>query len=161
MGRADGDEPRPDPLPRRGDAGRPRRAVRRASGRRSTSSPRARPGGRDPGLVRGLDGQAVPGHRHGEPGRRALLQLHDPEPTGVVAIIAPEEAPLAGLVRRLAPALCGGNVVVSLAAESSPLAALTLAEVLATSDIPAGVVNIISGQRKELLGWLASHMDVN
>jgi acyl-CoA reductase-like NAD-dependent aldehyde dehydrogenase len=84
-----------------------------------------------------------------------------PEPTGVVGIIAPEDAPLAGLVRRLAPALCGGNVVVALAAESHPLAALTLAEVLATSDVPAGVVNILSGQRKELLPWLAAHMDVN
>jgi acyl-CoA reductase-like NAD-dependent aldehyde dehydrogenase len=84
-----------------------------------------------------------------------------PEPTGVVGIIAPEAAPLAGLVRRLAPALCGGNVVVALAAETHPLAALTLAEVMATSDVPAGVVNIISGQRKELLPWLAGHMDVN
>jgi len=84
-----------------------------------------------------------------------------PEPTGVVAIVAPEEAPLGGLVRRVAPALCGGNVVVALAAESHPLAALTLAEVLATSDVPAGVVNIISGQRKELLPWMASHMDIN
>src|SRR6185437_4880954 len=73
-----------------------------------------------------------------------------PEPTGVVSIIAPEEAPLAGLVRRMAPALCGGNVVVAIAAETHPLAALTLAEVLATSDVPAGVVNILSGQRKEL-----------
>src|SRR3989442_2367410 len=84
-----------------------------------------------------------------------------PEPTGVVAIIAPEETPLSGFVRRLAPALCGGNVVVALAAESHPLAALTLAEVLATSDVPAGVINIISGQRKELLPWLAYHMDLN
>ena len=84
-----------------------------------------------------------------------------PEPMGVVGIVAPEDAPLAGLVRRVAPALCGGNVVVALAAESHPLAALTLAEVLATSDVPAGVVNILSGQRKELLPWLASHMDVN
>src|SRR5689334_8075446 len=84
-----------------------------------------------------------------------------PEPTGVVGVIAAEDAPLLGLVRRLAPALCGGNVVVALAAEASPLAALTLAEVFATSDVPAGVVNIISGQRKELLPWLASHMDVN
>ena len=84
-----------------------------------------------------------------------------PEPTGVVAIVAPEEAPLAGLVRRLAPALCGGNVVVALAPEARPLPALTLAEVLATSDIPTGVVNVISGQRRELLPWLASHMDVN
>jgi len=84
-----------------------------------------------------------------------------PEPTGVVGIFAPEELPLLGLVRRVAPALCGGNVVVCLAPESSPLPALTLAEVLATSDVPAGVINIISGQRKELLPWLASHMDVN
>jgi acyl-CoA reductase-like NAD-dependent aldehyde dehydrogenase len=84
-----------------------------------------------------------------------------PEPTGVVAIVAPEDAPLSGLVRRLAPALCGGNVVVALAAESQPLPALTLAEVLATSDFPAGVVNVISGQRKELVPWLAAHMDVN
>ena len=84
-----------------------------------------------------------------------------PEPTGVVGLVAPEEAPLLGLVRRVAPALCGGNVIVALAPESSPLAALTLAEVFATSDVPAGVVNIISGQRKELLPWLASHMDVN
>ncbi|TMG08148.1 MAG: aldehyde dehydrogenase family protein [Chloroflexi bacterium] len=84
-----------------------------------------------------------------------------PEPTGVVAVVAPEETPLSGFVRRLAPALCGGNVVVALAAESHPLAALTLAEVLATSDVPAGVINIISGQRKELLPWLANHMDIN
>lgn len=84
-----------------------------------------------------------------------------PEPTGVVAIVPPEEPPLAGLVRRLAPALCGGNVVVALAPESNPVPALTLAEVLATSDFPAGVVNVVSGLRKELLPWLAGHMDVN
>jgi acyl-CoA reductase-like NAD-dependent aldehyde dehydrogenase len=84
-----------------------------------------------------------------------------PEPTGVVGIVAPESPALAGLVRRLAPALCGGNVVVALAPESRPLPALTLAEVLATSDFPSGVINVLSGQRKELLPWLASHMDVN
>ncbi|TMC82894.1 MAG: aldehyde dehydrogenase family protein, partial [Chloroflexi bacterium] len=84
-----------------------------------------------------------------------------PEPTGVVGIVAPEDDALGGLVRRIAPALCGGNVVVALAAESQPLAALTLAEVLATSDLPGGVVNILSGQRKELIPWLAAHMDVN
>ncbi len=84
-----------------------------------------------------------------------------PEPTGVVGIVAPDEAPLVGLVRRIAPALCAGNVVVAIASESRPLAALTLAEVLATSDFPAGVVNVVSGLRKELLPWLASHMDVN
>ncbi len=84
-----------------------------------------------------------------------------PEPTGVIGIVAPEQAPLAGLVRRVAPALCGGNVVVAMASESRPLPALTLAEVLATSDLPPGVVNVLSGQRKELLPWLAGHMDVN
>jgi acyl-CoA reductase-like NAD-dependent aldehyde dehydrogenase len=66
-----------------------------------------------------------------------------------------------GLVRRVAPALCGGNALVVLAPEETPLPALTLAEVLATSDLPAGVVNVLSGFRKELLPWLASHMDVN
>jgi acyl-CoA reductase-like NAD-dependent aldehyde dehydrogenase len=84
-----------------------------------------------------------------------------PEPTGVVGIVAPEEPSLTGLVRRLAAALCGGNVVVALASESLPLPALTLAEVFATSDFPAGVVNVLSGQRRELLPWLAAHMDVN
>jgi acyl-CoA reductase-like NAD-dependent aldehyde dehydrogenase len=84
-----------------------------------------------------------------------------PEPTGVVGIVAPESPALAGLVRRLAPALCGGNVVVALAPEVRPLPALTLAEVLATSDFPPGVINVLSGQRKELLPWLAAHMDVN
>ena len=84
-----------------------------------------------------------------------------PEPTGVVAVVAPEQPPLAGLVRRLAPALCGGNAVIVLAPEATPIPALTLAEVLATSDLPAGVANVLSGYRKELLPWLASHMDVN
>jgi acyl-CoA reductase-like NAD-dependent aldehyde dehydrogenase len=84
-----------------------------------------------------------------------------PEPTGVVGVIAPEEPSLSGLVRRLAPALCGGNVVVALAPESRPLPSLTLAEVFATSDFPAGVVNVLSGQRRELLPWLTAHMDVN
>jgi acyl-CoA reductase-like NAD-dependent aldehyde dehydrogenase len=84
-----------------------------------------------------------------------------PEPTGVVGIVAPEVPALAGLVLRIAPALAGGNTVVALASEQSPLPALTLGEVLATSDFPAGVVNVISGFRKELLPWLAAHMDVN
>jgi acyl-CoA reductase-like NAD-dependent aldehyde dehydrogenase len=84
-----------------------------------------------------------------------------PEPTGVVGIVAPEQPPLAGLVRRIAPALCGGNTLVVLAPEARPLPALTLAEVLATSDLPAGVINVISGYRRELLPWLAAHMDVN
>ena len=84
-----------------------------------------------------------------------------PEPTGVVGVVAPEAPALLGLVRQLAPALCGGNTVVALSSESRPLAALTLAEVIATGDVPPGVVNLLSGRRAELLPWLASHMDVN
>ena len=84
-----------------------------------------------------------------------------PEPTGVVGIVAPEEPPLAGLVRRLAPALVGGNATVVLASERRPLAAVTLAEVLATSDVPGGAVNILTGRKAELAPVLASHMDVN
>ena len=84
-----------------------------------------------------------------------------PEPTGVVAVIAPDEPPLLGLVSRVAPALTGGNAVVALASETSPLAAIELAEALATSDVPGGVVNLLTGYRAELAPWLASHMDVN
>jgi len=84
-----------------------------------------------------------------------------PEPTGVVGVVAPDAPGLLGLVLRLAPALCGGNTVVGLLSESRPLAGLTLAEVLATSDLPPGVVNLLSGRRSELLPWLAGHMDVN
>jgi acyl-CoA reductase-like NAD-dependent aldehyde dehydrogenase len=84
-----------------------------------------------------------------------------PEPTGIVGIVAPDEPPLAGLVSRLAPAIVGGNATVVLASESAPLAAIELAEVLATSDVPAGVVNIVTGYRDELAPILAGHMDVN
>jgi acyl-CoA reductase-like NAD-dependent aldehyde dehydrogenase len=84
-----------------------------------------------------------------------------PEPTGVVGIVAPDEPPLLGLVTRLAPALTGGNTVVTLASETHPLAAIELAEALATSDVPGGVVNILTGHRSELAPWLAAHMDVN
>ncbi len=84
-----------------------------------------------------------------------------PEPTGVVAIIAPEEPPLLGLVSRIAPAIVGGNTVVAVASEHQPLAAIEFAEVLATSDVPGGVVNILTGFRAEIAPWLASHMDVN
>ena len=84
-----------------------------------------------------------------------------PEPTGVVGIVAPDDPPLLGLVSRIAPALTGGNAVVVLASETAPLAAIELAEVLATSDVPGGLVNILTGRRAELAPWLASHMDVN
>src|SRR5881409_170918 len=84
-----------------------------------------------------------------------------PEPTGVVAVVAPDEPPLLGLVSRVAPVLTGGNAAVVLASETHPLAAIELAEALATSDLPGGVVNLLTGQRAELAPWLASHMDVN
>jgi acyl-CoA reductase-like NAD-dependent aldehyde dehydrogenase len=84
-----------------------------------------------------------------------------PEPTGVVGILCPDEPPLAGIVSRLAPAMVGGNTVVAVASQSRPVAAVELAEVLATSDLPGGVVNILTGQHDELAPWLASHMDVN
>jgi acyl-CoA reductase-like NAD-dependent aldehyde dehydrogenase len=84
-----------------------------------------------------------------------------PEPTGIVGIVAPEEPALAGLVSRLAPAVVGGNVAVVLASEHHPLAAVTLAEVLATSDVPGGVINILTGRKRELAPVLAGHMDVN
>jgi len=84
-----------------------------------------------------------------------------PEPTGVVGIVAPIDQSLLGLVSRLAPAIVGGNTTVVLASERSPLPAVSLAEVLATSDVPGGVVNILTGVTAELVPWLASHMDVN
>ncbi len=84
-----------------------------------------------------------------------------PEPTGVVAVLAPEEPALAGVVSRIVPALVGGNTVVAVASESRPLAGIELAEALATSDLPGGVVNILTGYKEELAPWLAGHMDVN
>jgi acyl-CoA reductase-like NAD-dependent aldehyde dehydrogenase len=84
-----------------------------------------------------------------------------PEPMGVVGIVAPEEPALLGLVSRLAPAIVSGNTAVVLASEPAPLPAVTLAEVLATSDVPGGVVNMLTGLVAELVPWLAGHMDVN
>jgi acyl-CoA reductase-like NAD-dependent aldehyde dehydrogenase len=84
-----------------------------------------------------------------------------PEPTGVVGILAPAEPALAGLVSRVAPAIVGGNAVVVVASEPHPLAAIELAEALATADVPGGVVNILTGRREELAPVLAGHMDVN
>jgi len=84
-----------------------------------------------------------------------------PEPAGVVGVVAPPEPPLLGLVTRLAPVLAGGNVAITVASESHPLAAIELAEAIATSDVPGGVVNILTGHASELAPSLASHMDVN
>jgi acyl-CoA reductase-like NAD-dependent aldehyde dehydrogenase len=84
-----------------------------------------------------------------------------PEPTGVVAVLAPDEPPLLGLVTRLMPPLVGGSSVVAVASEAHPIAAVELAEAIATSDVPGGVVNLLTGFRGELGPVLASHMDVN
>jgi acyl-CoA reductase-like NAD-dependent aldehyde dehydrogenase len=84
-----------------------------------------------------------------------------PEPTGVVGIVAPEKPDLLGLVTHLAPVIVTGNSVIALVSEESPLASLEFAEILATSDLPGGVANLISGRREELVSHLARHMDVN
>jgi acyl-CoA reductase-like NAD-dependent aldehyde dehydrogenase len=83
------------------------------------------------------------------------------EPMGVIAIVAPEAPGLLGLVGNLVPAIVGGNTAVVLASESRPLSAVTFAEVLHASDVPAGVANILTGHREELCQQFASHMDVN
>jgi acyl-CoA reductase-like NAD-dependent aldehyde dehydrogenase len=83
-----------------------------------------------------------------------------PEPMGVVGVVCPDEAPLLGCISKVAPAIVSGNAVVVLPSQVAPLSALSFAEVLATSDLPGGVVNIIAGYRKELLPVLAKHMAV-
>jgi acyl-CoA reductase-like NAD-dependent aldehyde dehydrogenase len=84
-----------------------------------------------------------------------------PDPTGVAGLVVPEDPSLLGIVSRLAPALCGGNTVVALASERSPLPAIALAECMAISDVPAGVVNILTGFKSELVPVLAAHLDVD
>jgi acyl-CoA reductase-like NAD-dependent aldehyde dehydrogenase len=84
-----------------------------------------------------------------------------PEPTGVVAIVAPQDSSLLGLVSVVAPAIVTGNTVVVVTSFERPLPAITLSEVLATSDVPGGVVNVLTGDAAEIAPWLASHMDVN
>jgi acyl-CoA reductase-like NAD-dependent aldehyde dehydrogenase len=83
------------------------------------------------------------------------------EPTGVVSILAPDDSSLLGLISNIAPAIVGGNTCVVLASETLPLCAISFAEVLHASDVPAGVVNILTGFREELAGQFSSHMDVN
>jgi acyl-CoA reductase-like NAD-dependent aldehyde dehydrogenase len=98
----------------------------------------------------------------GNPVAGPYFNLSVPEPTGVVAIVAPQgAASLLGLVRVVAPALVAGNTVVVIADEQRPLSAISLGEVLATSDVPGGVVNILTGSPAEIGPWLASHADVN
>ncbi|MEV4460067.1 aldehyde dehydrogenase family protein [Microbispora sp. NPDC004025] len=89
------------------------------------------------------------------------FNLSSSEPTGVVAVVAPQGGPLLGLVSVLAPVIVTGNTCVVIASERAPLPAITLAEVLATSDLPGGVVNILTGSAAEIAPWLAGHMDVN
>ncbi|WP_442928254.1 aldehyde dehydrogenase family protein [Microbacterium sp. USHLN186] len=84
-----------------------------------------------------------------------------PEPTGVVATVAPQDSALLGIVAAIAPALVTGNAVVVVASERYPLSAISLAEVLATSDLPGGVVNVLTGSPAEIAPWLASHADVD
>lgn len=84
-----------------------------------------------------------------------------PEPTGVVGLVAPEAPALLGVTSRVAPAIVSGNTVVALVSEARPLAGITLGEIFETSDVPAGVINLISGLKSELVPWLAAHMDVN
>ena len=98
----------------------------------------------------------------GNPVAGPFFNLSVPEPTGVVAIVAPQdEGSLLGLVRVVAPALVAGNTVVVVADQAHPLSAISLAEVLATSDLPGGVVNVLTGSPAELMPWLAAHADVN
>jgi acyl-CoA reductase-like NAD-dependent aldehyde dehydrogenase len=90
-----------------------------------------------------------------------FFNLSSPEPTGVVAVLAPQESSFLGLVSVLAPVIATGNTAVVIASEKSPLPALSLGEVLATSDVPGGVVNVLSGRTAEIAAPLAAHQDVN
>ncbi len=98
---------------------------------------------------------------NGNPVSGPYFNISTPEATGVVAIIAPQESSLLGLVSVIAPALVSGNTVVVVASERAPLAAISLSEVLATSDVPGGVINVLTGSAAEIAPWLARHADVN
>lgn len=84
-----------------------------------------------------------------------------PEPTGVVAAIAPDDSPLLALISLVAPAMCAGNSLLAIASEANPIPAAILGEVAATSDVPPGVLNILTGERRELIPFLASHRDID
>jgi acyl-CoA reductase-like NAD-dependent aldehyde dehydrogenase len=90
-----------------------------------------------------------------------FVNITVPEPAGVVAVLAPQESPLLGLVSVLAPAIAGGNTSVVVASERYPLPALGLAEVCAAAGLPDGVVNVLTGEVAEVAPWLAAHQDVN
>ncbi|MEQ8146963.1 aldehyde dehydrogenase family protein [Streptomyces sp. OP7] len=97
----------------------------------------------------------------GNPVAGPFFNLSSPEPTGVVTVLAPQESSFLGLVSVVAPVIATGNTAVVIASERSPLPALSLGEVLATSDLPGGVVNILSGRTAEIAAPLAAHQDVN
>jgi len=98
---------------------------------------------------------------NGNPVAGPYFNISVPEPTGVVGVIAPQDTALVGLVSAIAPALVTGNSVVVVASQRYPLSAISLAEVLATSDVPGGVVNVLTGSPAEIAPWLASHHDVH
>jgi acyl-CoA reductase-like NAD-dependent aldehyde dehydrogenase len=100
-------------------------------------------------------------HGAANPVAGPYFNLSTPEPTGVVALVAPPESSLLGLVSMVAPVIVTGNTTVVVASEERPLPAVTLTEVLATSDLPGGVVNLLTGRVSEIAPWLASHMDVD
>lgn len=97
----------------------------------------------------------------GNPVAGPFFNLSSPEPTGVVTVVAPQKSSFLGLVSVIAPVIATGNTAVVIASEDSPLPALSLGEVLATSDLPGGVVNILSGRTAEITPSLAAHQDVN
>ena len=113
------------------------------------------------GLVRGLDRQDRHGARLGEPRRGPFVNFSTPVPTGVVGVLAPAASSLAGLVDVLAPVLATGCTAVVVASTERPLPAVELGEVLATSDVPGGVVNLLTGRVAELAPWLAAHAEVD
>jgi acyl-CoA reductase-like NAD-dependent aldehyde dehydrogenase len=98
---------------------------------------------------------------NGNPVAGPYFNISVPEPTGVVGVVAPQDTALVGLVSAIAPALVTGNSVVVVASQRYPLSAVSLAEVLATSDVPGGVVNVLTGSPAEIAPWLASHPDVH
>jgi len=98
---------------------------------------------------------------NGNPVAGPYFNISVPEPTGVVGVIAPQDTALVGLVSAIAPALVTGNSVVVVASQRYPLSAISLAEVLATSDVPGGVVNVLTGSPAEVAPWLASHPEVH
>ena len=123
---------------------------------------RGRRGDRPLGLVRRLDRQVQPGHRQRQPGRRPVLQHLGARSRPAWSGSSPRRTRRSlGLVSVVAPALVAGNTVVVVAAERLPLSAISLAEVLATSDVPAGVVNVLTGSPAEIAPWLASHPEVH